>query len=132
MGVDDGLGEDHAEDGEGTQEDDDDGEEVRGVPVAGLLSELMLDVHIDRQECRDEHAAHDELVEHVGEVVRDLVGAGKERGPQGEGHGPGAREPCQTGEDHAKAHQRGGGIDGCAERCALLAFLLYGVRHGPL
>ena len=98
----------HAQKRQHAEEDHDDGEQVGGVLVSAVAAEPFLHRHVDRQERRDEHAAHDQLVEHVGEVVGDLVGARQERGAERERHRPRADEARDARDDGADADERGG------------------------
>ena len=76
----------------------------------------LLDRDVDGQERRHQHAGHDQLVEHVGQVVGHLVGTGKERGTQGEGHCPRPREPGDARKQHAHAHDARRRADGAHAR----------------
>ena len=118
--IDDLGGKDHAEDRQRAEEDSYEREQVRCVGVARLGARFLLDRDIDREKRRDEHAAHDELIEHVRQIVRNLIGAREERRAEREGHRPCSQEPGDAGEEYADAHERRRRADG---RC--LAFGLF-------
>ena len=109
----DNLGrEDHAEDRQNAEEDGYEREQIRCVGIARFGARFLLDRDIDREKRRDEHAAHDEFVEHVRQVVRNLVGAREERRAEREGHRPRSQKPGDAGEEHADAHKRRRRADG--------------------
>ena len=110
--IDDLGGEDHAEDRQHAEEDSYEREQVRRVGVARPGSRFLLDRDIDREKRRDEHAAHDELIEHVRQIVRNLIGAREERRAEREGHRPCSQEPGDAGEEYADAHERRRRADG--------------------
>ena len=118
--IDDLGGEDHAEDRQHAEEDGHEREQVRRVGVARPGARFLLDRNIDREKRRDEHAAHDELIEHVRQIVRNLIGARKERRAERKGHRPRSQKPGDAGEEDADAHERRRRADG---RC--LAFGLF-------
>ena len=92
-------GKDEAENGHGTHEQRDDGDEVRGVAAGALLALALLDRHVDRQKRRDEHAAHDNLVELVWQVVGHGVAACHHAGAKREALAPGAEEARDAAHD---------------------------------
>ena len=60
-----------------TQHQKQNAEQVAHVLVRGLATLLTPHAHVHGQKRRHEHAAHHEFVEHIGQVVGDLIGGRK-------------------------------------------------------
>ena len=93
--------------------DERDAHDIAGVFVAAAFAQAVFHRQVDGQKRRDEHAAHDKLVEHVRQVVRDLVRACQHGRPEREGHGPRAHEAGDAGYDDEEADESRRGSDAC-------------------
>ena len=75
--VDNSLRKEHAQQRHGAQDDAHEREQVGGVFVRRMYALPALDRYVDRKKRRDEHPCHNELVEHVGKIVCNLIRAGQ-------------------------------------------------------
>ena len=105
---DEGRGKDRGGEREHPQEEEQDAEEVADVLLRPALSAPAAHVHVDGQEGGDEHAAHHEVVEHRGEVLRHLVGGGEERDAERHAHDPRAHEARDAAHHDEAGHQARG------------------------
>ena len=96
LGVNERRRENGAEQRDETKQNEREREQIRCVFVAAFNAEPVFHRNVDGQKRGYQHAAHNELVEHIGKVVRHLIGASEHGGPQGEGHRPGAHEAGDT------------------------------------
>ncbi len=94
------------------EENQKDREQVGDVVVGTLLAFALANVEVHGQECRNEHATDNELVELVGQVVRHGVAAGEQRGAEGEGLTPGAEEAREAARNDERAHHGGAAANG--------------------
>ena len=102
------------------QDDRDDRYEVRRVLVRAAPAEPLLYGHVHRQERRHDHAAHNELVQLVRQVVCHGVAARKRRDAQRVRLAPRAEEARDAADDDKHAHERGAAPDGGLRRCLVL------------
>ena len=96
LGVNERRRENGAEQRDETEHNERERKQVRRVFVAALNAEPVFYRNVDGQKCGYQHAAHDKLIEHVGQVVRHLIGACEHGGAQGECHRPRAHETSDT------------------------------------
>ena len=96
LGVNERRRENGAEQRDETKHNERERKQVRRVFVAALNAEPVFYRNVDGQKCGYQHAAHNELIEHVGQVVRHLIGTCEHGGAQGECHRPRAHETSDT------------------------------------
>ena len=79
--------------------------QVADILVRCLATLLAPHTHIHWQKRRNEHAAHHELVEHIGQVVGNLIGGREQRHADGGRHGPRADKPGDARHDGQYGHE---------------------------
>ena len=99
-------GEDARQDGEQTQHDDGEVQQVVGERVATRIALLLLFEKVYRDERRPEKTACHQVEHDVGHVVGHLIGAGDQRVAQSERHRPGANEARDARQQGRGGHER--------------------------
>ena len=103
--------EDDREHRHAAEHDEQNRKKVAHIVICRLTPAVATSFKVDRQERRHEHAAHHQLVEHVGKVVRDVVGRGEVRDAEGDAHDPCAHKARHARDDDEPRHEPRGTAD---------------------
>ena len=90
-----------------SERDEGERQQIARVFISAARAKALLHGNVYGQKRRYEHAADHELVEHIGQIVRHLVGACQHGRPQREGHGPRSHEARDARDDNEDGDKRG-------------------------